>query len=147
MTEKYLEVFRIVTQRHVADTFSGEGARLYGGRWNPQGLRAVYTASSRSLAILEMLVQDQPLSARYVIVPARIPSTVRIDRSSASTLPRDWATAGRTNDLWAIGAEWIKCAKTAILRVPSAVGRTNSTIFKIQRTQSLPRSTELKLKH
>ena len=105
----------------MADAFSAEGARLYGGRWNPHGLRVVYTASSRSLAILEMLVQDQPLRARYVIIPARIPSKVRIERISASTLPRYWATAGRTDDLRAIGADWIKRAKTAILRVPSAV--------------------------
>ncbi len=35
---------------------SGEGARLFGGRWTPVGMRAVYCAESRSLAVLEVLV-------------------------------------------------------------------------------------------
>lgn len=121
MTAKFLEVFRILTHRHVADAFSGEGARLYGGRWNSKGLAMVYTASSRSLAMLEMLVQDQPLRARYAVIPAKIPSDVRIERISPSALPPDWMTAERVDDLRAIGGDWIKRAKTAVLCVPSAV--------------------------
>ncbi|WP_157832651.1 RES domain-containing protein, partial [Candidatus Regiella insecticola] len=33
---------------------NGEGARLYGGRWNNRGRLCVYLASSESLAILEV---------------------------------------------------------------------------------------------
>ena len=82
-------MFRIVTQRRVADAFSGEGARLFGGRWNPKGVRVVYAASSRALAMLEMLAQDQPLRAHYLSVPARIPAAVHIERVAASRLPAD----------------------------------------------------------
>lgn len=121
MTAAVLEVFRIVTHRRVADAFSGEGARVYGGRWNPKGISVVYTASSRALAILEMLVQDRPLRARYAIMAARLPSTVRIERVSAAALPDTWATALPADELRAVGADWIKRAKTAVLRVPSAV--------------------------
>ena len=35
---------------------SGEGARLYGGRWNSPGRPMIYTASAPSLALLELLV-------------------------------------------------------------------------------------------
>ena len=35
---------------------SGEGARLYGGRWNSPGRPMVYTASAPSLALLELLM-------------------------------------------------------------------------------------------
>lgn len=35
---------------------TGEGARLYGGRWNSPGRPMVYTASAPSLALLELLV-------------------------------------------------------------------------------------------
>jgi RES domain-containing protein len=94
---------------------------LYGGRWNPKGIAVVYTASSRALAILEMLVQDQPLRARYAIIAARIPSTVRIERVPVAALPDTWATAQPSDELRAVGADRIKRAKTAVLRVPSAV--------------------------
>lgn len=40
-----LTVWRITDRRHVKDAFSGEGARLYGGRWNFPGTPVVYTAA------------------------------------------------------------------------------------------------------
>lgn len=116
-----LEVFRIVTQRRVRDAFSGEGARLYGGRWNPKGLRVVYTASSRALAMLEMLAQDQPLRARYVIIPAKIPAPVFVERVSVAKLPANWMAAGQNDVLRALGANWVRRARAAVLCVPSAI--------------------------
>jgi RES domain-containing protein len=121
LSAKFLEAFRIVTQKRAADAFTGEGARLYGGRWNPKGIPVVYTASTRSLAMLEMLVQDQPLRARYVIIAARIPLNVRVERISTSALPGDWSTPGRADELRAMGAHWITRAKSAVLCVPSTV--------------------------
>jgi RES domain-containing protein len=44
-----------LARRKHAD-LSGEGARLYGGRYNPKGIPAVYAAQSISLAALEVLV-------------------------------------------------------------------------------------------
>ena len=116
-----LSVFRIVTQRHAHDAFSGEGARLYGGRWNPKGIRVVYTASSRALAMLEMLTQDQPLRARYVIIPATIPAAIQIERVALTRLPTGWSESNQNEALRAIGADWVKRSNTAVLCVPSAV--------------------------
>lgn len=116
-----LEVFRIVTQRRVADAFSGEGARLFGGRWNAKGMRVVYTASSRALAMLEMLVQDQPMRARYAVISARIPASMRIERIAPNRLPANWAASGENDVLRALGADWIRRARSAVLCVPSAV--------------------------
>src|SRR3954470_8827955 len=48
-------VYRI-SKRSFAGDLNGIGARLYGGRWNSVGISMLYTASSRSLAILEILV-------------------------------------------------------------------------------------------
>jgi RES domain-containing protein len=116
-----LTVWRLVTRRYARSAFSGEGARLYGGRWNPKGLRVVYTSESLSLALLEMLVQDEPLRARYVTIAARIPKAVRIERIKPEELPARWRTVASRERLAAIGADWVRRAASAVLAVPSAV--------------------------
>ncbi|NMG32327.1 RES family NAD+ phosphorylase [Aromatoleum evansii] len=116
-----LTVWRLLTARCAASAFSGEGARLYGGRWNRKGVPLVYTAATQSLAMLEMLVQDEPLHARYVVIPARIPSGLRIDRIAADTLPDDWRSPAARAHLQDIGSDWAKGGSAAVLAVPSAV--------------------------
>lgn len=116
-----LSVWRITTAAFARSAFSGEGARLYGGRWNPKGVPMVYTAANQSLAMLEMLVQDQPLRARYMMIEARIPSAVTIDRVRVDDLPSDWREIGARGKLQAIGAEWARKRSAAALAVPSAI--------------------------
>ena len=81
----------------------------------------VYTAANQSLAILEMLVQDQPLRARYVMIEARIPSGVKLDRVSIDDLPSDWREIGARQKLQAIAEGWARKRKAAVLAVPSAI--------------------------
>ena len=54
-------VYRVVPARWSTEPFSGNGARLYGGRWNPKGYPAVYCAGSLALAILEIRVNQAQL--------------------------------------------------------------------------------------
>jgi RES domain-containing protein len=116
-----LSVWRLVTARFAKSAFSGDGARLYGGRWNRKGVPLVYTAATQSLAMLEMLVQDEPLRARYVMIEARIPKGVKIDRVQADDLPADWRSIAARETLQAIGTEWARRCAAAVLAVPSAV--------------------------
>ena len=51
-----ITVYRIVKTKWAETAFDGEGARLFGGRWNSKGQSCVYLAGSESLAILEILV-------------------------------------------------------------------------------------------
>ena len=81
----------------------------------------VYTAANQSLAMLEMLVQDQPLRARYIMIEARIPGGVTIDRFSVDDLPSDWREIGARGKLQAIGAAWANKRSAAVLAVPSAI--------------------------
>src|SRR5438046_8898124 len=99
-----LSVWRITTAAFARSAFSGEGARLYGGRWNPKGIPMVYTAANQSLALLEMLVQDQPIRARYMMIEARIPSAVKLDRVRVDDVPAEWRDAGARGRLPTIGA-------------------------------------------
>lgn len=114
-------VWRITTRRFAASAFSGEGARLYGGRWNRAGQALVYTAESRSLALLEILVQDEPLRAHYVLIPAQLPADLAVQELPADSLPTHWRTLGARDALQALGAEWLRQGRSAVLAVPSAV--------------------------
>jgi RES domain-containing protein len=114
-------VWRLVTARYAATAFSGEGARLYGGRWNRKGVPMVYTAGSQSLAVLEALVQDQPLRARYLMIPATLPNNIKIERIAPEELPKHWRSPAAREALQAIGGEWVNRRSSAVLAVPSAV--------------------------
>ena len=114
-------VWRLLTARFAHSAFSGEGARLYGGRWNQKGTPMVYTAGSQSLAMLEMLVQDEPLRARYVMLSATLPANLKIERVTPAQLPANWRDGGARAQLQAIGTEWQKRGSAAVLAVPSAV--------------------------
>ena len=116
-----LTVWRLLTARFARSAFSGEGARVYGGRWNRKGTPMVYTAGSQSLAMLEMLVQDEPLRARYVMLPAALPKNLKIERVTPAQLPADWRDPGARDQLQAIGTDWVNRGSSAALAVPSAV--------------------------
>ena len=121
-----LTVWRLLTARFARSAFSGEGARLYGGRWNRKGVAVVYTAGSQSLAMLEMLVQDEPLRARYVMVPATLPKNLKIERMLPDQLPADWRDLGARERLQAIGTDWARRKSSAVLAVPSVVITTET---------------------
>ena len=116
-----LTVWRLTTARFAKSAFSGDGARLYGGRWNRKGVALVYTAATQSLAMLEMLVQDEPLRARYVMIEARIPSSMQIDRVELDDLPADWRSIAARGQLQIIGTEWARRRSAAVLAIPSVV--------------------------
>lgn len=48
-------VYRICQPKYAHD-LSGEGARLFGGRWNSKGMACLYTADSSALALLEFAI-------------------------------------------------------------------------------------------
>ena len=50
-----LSVFRLVKGVYASD-LSGNGAKLFGGRWNDPGVALVYTAESAALALAETIV-------------------------------------------------------------------------------------------
>ena len=48
--------YRVVKEKYLDSAFDGEGARLYGGRWNSKGVPVVYTSDSLALCSLELFV-------------------------------------------------------------------------------------------
>jgi len=116
-----MRVWRICNGKHAAAAFSGEGAYLYAGRWNPKGVRVVYCSSSLALAALEFFVHLEPgdASAKLVSMSATIPDGLPIDQLAIESLPADWRVVGHV-DLQQRGADWIASGKSVALRVPSA---------------------------
>ena len=112
-----------IVQAHVADrAFSGEGARRYGGRWNRKGTAVVYTSSSISLAILEVLVHI-PI---YEILEAYVYIPVEFDQKLCLTLdlrdlPANWNRDPAPQAIKQIADTWVESLQSVILEVPSAI--------------------------
>jgi len=115
-------VFRLVKAKHAARAFDGEGARLYGGRWNSPGLRVAYASESVALAALELLVhlEEQALLARYAVCAVRVPDAA-LETLDEAALPADWRSAPAPVALQEIGRSWLDSARSPALAVPSAV--------------------------
>jgi RES domain-containing protein len=117
-------IWRICRRHYAAEAATGEGARLYGGRWNSPGLPVVYTSTSLALAAVETFVNFEPnlRPADLVSIEGEIPDTIEIHRLELETLPPRWY---RTRDerLQRLGDEWIRSQRSAVLLVPSAAIR------------------------
>ena len=101
--------------------FDGEGARLYGGRWNPVGTRVVYTSGSRSLAALESLVHLNPLvTFKYAAIAVAFDEAL-VERIAGADLPADWTGQPPPISTQAIGGRWLREARSAVLEVPSVI--------------------------
>lgn len=115
-------VWRISKARYAQAAFTGEGARLFSGRWNPAGVRMVYTSSSLALAALELFVHLDPTTAPddLVAVAAEIPAALKIEKIALKELPGNWRELDHPA-LQAIGAQWASEKRSVALEVPSAV--------------------------
>jgi RES domain-containing protein len=115
--------FRIVQARYAATAFDGDGARLNGGRWNSVGTSMIYTASSLSLATLEMLVHTENIAViygRYLVIPVEFDNAL-IQRMDRKALPALWNAPQPVAETQLLGDRWINSRTSAVLEVPSAV--------------------------
>ena len=108
-------VYRLVRRERAADALSGEGARRYGGRWNPPGSAVVYASESRALAVLETFVH-LTLEARalaFVLLTLELPGRAQLRRRADARPPRSLAASQDA------GRAWVKDGTTLALVVPS----------------------------
>jgi RES domain-containing protein len=119
-----MRFWRICRRRYAAEAASGEGARLFGGRWNSRGVRVVYASTSLALAAVETFVNLEPnlRPADVVSIEGEIPGAVEIGRLDPKALPTRWHET-RDESLQRFGDQWIRDGQSAALLVPSAAIR------------------------
>jgi RES domain-containing protein len=116
-------VWRLARKDHIDQPLSGEGARLYGGRWNHVGVAIAYTSQSLSLAVLEYLVNlsIDDLPKDLFSIQIKIPDDFVQPGISLDELPVTWRTFPAPEALKDLGTDWVGKGDTPILLVPSVV--------------------------
>src|SRR6185369_5044626 len=101
-----------------AKDLTGQGAFLYGGRWNSPGKYAVYTAENNLLAALEVALRVPltNISSDYVMVPIFVPDNASVH---SPQLPKNWNRNPKLTQQ--IGNEFIDDNKFLLMKVPSAL--------------------------
>ncbi|HWR17621.1 MAG TPA: RES family NAD+ phosphorylase [Terriglobales bacterium] len=119
-----MRFWRICRQRFAADAATGEGARLFGGRWNSRGVSVVYASTSLALAAIETFVNLEPnlRPKDLVSVAGEIPDSLEVLKVALESLPANWRRS-REESLRKIGDAWVREGLTVALLVPSAAIR------------------------
>jgi RES domain-containing protein len=117
-----LTLWRLSPAYHAGKVMSGEGAYRRGGRWNPPGIRIVYCADSRSLAVVEVLANIRRPALlhgqQWVLIRLTLAEEL-VERPAR--VPDDWRQQPYAPASQAFGAEWVQAQRTVGLRVPSVV--------------------------
>ncbi len=120
-----MKVYRIERKKHLNTTLLGIGASLSDSfRWNSKNTRIVYSAESRSLALLEIAVhldisEDLPDDRYYVEID--IPDDISITELNNDNLPIDWDTKPPTTKTQYIGDDFVISNISAVIKVPSCI--------------------------
>ena len=107
-----MTTYRVVRRQYA--NLSGDGARQYGGRFNPPGIPAIYTSQSIALALLEILVHidKSEVPNDYVVMAIRFNGRNVARRSGPDLANTRQLTIPQFTDLF---YRW------PVLRVPSVI--------------------------
>lgn len=125
-----MKLYRIAKKKFIND-FSGEGAKLYGGRWNKRGTHMLYFSTSLSLCVLEILVhfnQDQAPEDLYFAEVELSNQHINQDGDFIAITPhlRDNPPHYSTQ---LFGSNWVEANKDLALLVPSAILPVESNVI------------------
>ncbi len=125
-----MKVYRIAQAKYSTD-LSGEGARLFGGRWNRKGSAVLYSASNSSLAMLEKLVHipsylfPSDLKMMHLELPQKAP----IATIAKNDLPALWKADEQQSYLRQLGDQFVKEQKALGLVVPSIINEYDTNVI------------------
>lgn len=90
-------LWRMLSIRYQREPFSGEGARLHGGRWNQPGVAALYLGTDHATAISEFY---QGLAKPGTLAPYRLDAVAIADLTDGQGGARDDHVAQATAAPW-----------------------------------------------
>lgn len=113
-------IYRI-TNEHYRNDLSGNGAAIYGSRWNSVGKRLFCTSQFVSLCILESMVhiKQNYLPDSQYLLEIEIDTTNDVQEILLKKLKHNWREDNQYTQ-W-IGDQFIKNNESLMLKVPSAV--------------------------
>ncbi len=112
-------LFRFCKEQY-SNNISGEGAKLRGGRWNSVGLPVVYTSTTISLSLLELLIYNasyDELQNNY-LMKIEIPG-IEEDSILPITVKKQWQKDIGYSRF--IGDSFLSTKKNILLQFPSAI--------------------------
>lgn len=123
-------IWRISKNKYASD-ISGEGARLFGGRWNEAGVKMLYTSQHLSLSILEILttIPVAMVGDDYSYLKITVPDDVSVLRIENEDLLNVWDNNYLSNYTKDVGSKWISSNASLILMVPSVIVKEEYNIL------------------
>ena len=118
-----MELYRIAQELY-ADDLSGNGAKLFGSRWNSEGNYAIYAASSRSLALLETLAHTPARIMNekvYLLITILAPDTITPLVIDVKKLSAGWDAPDIRAFTQKTGDKFLLAKKNLMLAVPSVL--------------------------
>lgn len=115
-------VHRIVKSLARTRDLSSLGAFLEGGRWNSEGVHALYTSENTSLAMLELLVHldQQEIPPGMYQMEISLSRSARILELNDADMPDEWREPDNLY-LRSLGDRHLREGRYLGLKVPSAV--------------------------
>jgi RES domain-containing protein len=122
-----MTAWRIGDPNGVYPIYSPEGAKRTQGRWNDLGDCVIYASEHYATSMLEKLVHwNGLLPPNQHFMEIAIPPGVTYEVVTADILP-DWHAPG-AETARRFGHEWYSAGRSAILLVPSVVGRPERNV-------------------
>lgn len=125
-----MKIYRIAKKRFIND-LSGEGARLYGGRWNREGDAALYFCEYLSLCVLELLARMdyEFLNSDYWFIEAEIDKKFLEELKNPENISIEWRKNPHISTTQDYGSNWIRQNEKLGLIIPSTILPTEHNIF------------------
>lgn len=114
-------VYRLGKEQYSKD-LSGNGAKLFGGRWNNIGVPCVYTSQNRALALLEYSA-----NVGMDFIPPNLCFTIieiadnLIAEITIEALPKDWKAIPSSSSTKIFGSDKLAQTTFPIIKVPSVI--------------------------